>query len=97
MPWLHQLPDSRVAYHRNKGSGAHDARDSRSTEKNRYIAETPEEKYAKDRDTIIAYIIKTTGCSSRDAIRKMSPFEGHEDVIVPFAAWIEQKKAIPSL
>lgn len=58
-----------------QGSGAHDTRGSRSTGRNRYIAETPEEKYAKERDTVIAYIIKTTGCSSRGAIRKMSPGE----------------------
>lgn len=50
---------------RNKGgpsqkqrSDAHSKRDTHSTGRNRYIAETPEEKYAKDREEVLAYIIK---------------------------------------
>lgn len=75
-----------------KQGSVHEKRDSRSSGRNRYITETPEEKYERDRETVLSYIIKTFGCNSRDAIKKMSPFDGHEDVMASFAGWIEQKK-----
>lgn len=71
------------------------AKDARSAGRNRYIAETPEEKMQREQNEIIGYIIKTEGCNSQDAKRKLEPLEGHPEAIASFAKYLKDGKPGP--
>lgn len=70
-------------------------RDNRMRGKNRYISETPSEKLERETNEVLAYLIKTNGCNSKDARRMIVPFDDMPDIVESFARYIKTGKAGP--
>jgi len=70
-------------------------RDNRMRGKNRYMTETPSEKIERETNEVLAYLIKTNGCSSKDARKMIVPFDDMPDIIESFARYIKTGKAGP--
>lgn len=64
----------------------------RMTGKNRYMEETPEERFERERGVVLKYIIRTTGCNARDAQGKFEPLSDYPDIVSDFAKYIKSKK-----
>lgn len=66
--------------------------DSRMSGKNRYMEETPEEQFEREKNIVLEYIIRTAGCSPRDAQKKFEPLSDFPDIVSDFAKYIKTKK-----
>lgn len=67
-------------------------KDSRMSGKQRYMEETPEEKFEKEKNIILEFIIRTQGCNSRDAQQKFEPIGEYPAIVSDFAKWVKTKK-----
>ena len=67
-------------------------KDSRMSGKQRYMEETPEEKFEKEKAIILEFIIRTQGCNSRDAQQKFEPIGEYPAIVSDFAKWVKTKK-----
>ena len=67
-------------------------KDSRMSGKQRYMEETPEEKFEKEKNIILEFIIRTQGCNSRDAQQKFEPISEYPAIVSDFAKWVKTKK-----
>lgn len=65
---------------------------SRMSGKNRYMEETPEEKFEREKNIVLEYIIRTEGCSPRDAQKKFEPLSDFPDIVSDFAKYIKTRK-----
>lgn len=64
----------------------------RMSGKNRYMDETPEEKFEREKGIVLEYIIRTCGCNARDAQAKFEPLADHPDIVSDFAKYIKTRK-----
>lgn len=67
-------------------------KDARMSGKQRYMEETPEEKFEKEKNIILEFIIRTQGCNSRDAQQKFEPIGEYPAIVSDFAKWVKTKK-----
>ncbi len=67
-------------------------KDARMSGKQRYMEETPEEKFEKEKNIILEFIIRTQGCNSRDAQQKFEPIGEYPAIVSDFVKWVKTKK-----
>lgn len=70
----------------NQGNG------DRMSGKQRYMEETPEEKFEREKNIIIGFIIQTTGCNAHDAQKKFEPLSDYPSIVSDFAKWVKTQK-----
>jgi len=60
--------------------------------KKRYLDETPEERFDREKGIILEFIIRTSGCNARDAQIKFKSLADYPEIVSDFAKYIKTRK-----